>query len=63
MTKKSKRTATPTVSVRELCAQVIQLCHYVEDLRVEKKLLKLADYTVLSKKAAIVRAAVDLLKG
>ena len=40
-------------TVRDFCAHVIQLCHYVEDLRIEKKLV-LTDYGVIRKKALAV---------
>ncbi len=52
---------TPAQTKREVYAHVLQLCDYVEDMRVEPKMLTNTDYGVMRKKAAMVRSII--LKG
>ncbi len=45
--------------MRDLLAHVLQLCHYVEDMRCEPGVLKTYDYTVLRAKAEQVKKMID----
>lgn len=48
-----KAPATPVNPIRDFCAHVIQLCHMVEDLRIEKK-LTITEIGVVTLKAGMV---------
>ena len=50
----TKSPVAPATSLRDFCAHVLQLCDYVEDLRIEKK-MTLTDFSVVRKKALAVR--------
>lgn len=49
----------PPLTPRDIFANVIQLCDYVEDMRVEPGMLKTFDYGVLRAKAKQVKQLIE----